>query len=87
MSSLSRAYQVGTQLVLNIVNSLGYNIEELRDLATLGDSIYYHTLSWLAASLAAGGAIEATKAVYTGMVKNAVAVIRPPGTSCRAWRS
>ena len=43
------------------------------------DSVYLHYQTWLCASLAAGGAIEATKAVVAGQVKNAIAIIRPPG--------
>ncbi|KAI9655211.1 MAG: Histone deacetylase hda1 [Alyxoria varia] len=42
-------------------------------------SIYWHNQTWFCASLSAGGAIEATRAVLGGVVKNAVAVIRPPG--------
>lgn len=36
-------------------------------------------MTWLCACLSSGGAIEATRAVVLGQVKNAVAVIRPPG--------
>ena len=43
------------------------------------DSIYWHNQTWFCASLSAGGAIEATRAVVAGQVRNAVAVIRPPG--------
>lgn len=43
------------------------------------DSVYWHNLTWLCAKLAAGGAIEAARAVVEGEVKNSVAIIRPPG--------
>lgn len=43
------------------------------------DSVYFNNNSWLCASLAAGGAIEAVNAVVAGHVRNSIAVIRPPG--------
>ena len=43
------------------------------------DSVYLHQHSFLAAQVAAGGAIEACKAVVTEKVKNSIAIIRPPG--------
>lgn len=43
------------------------------------DSIYFNQSSWLAATLSAGGAIETARAVAADTVKNAIAVIRPPG--------
>jgi histone deacetylase 6 len=43
------------------------------------DSVYLHPLTFYCSRLSAGGAIEATKAVIVGQVKNAIAVIRPPG--------
>ncbi|KAI9735225.1 MAG: Histone deacetylase hda1 [Cirrosporium novae-zelandiae] len=42
-------------------------------------SIYYNKLSYLASTLSAGGAIETCRAVISRKVKNAIAVIRPPG--------
>ena len=57
-------------------------MEEIRRRTEVGEgesSIYWHSLTWLCASLAAGGAIEATRAVAFGLVRNAVAIIRPPG--------
>ena len=50
-----------------------------RSVSDDNDSIYWHNQTWLCASLSAGGAIEATRAVLAGQVRNAVAVIRPPG--------
>lgn len=43
------------------------------------DSVYLHPATFSCASLSAGGAIEAARAVVAGHVRNAVAVIRPPG--------
>ncbi|PVH99637.1 hypothetical protein DM02DRAFT_614881 [Periconia macrospinosa] len=52
---------------------------ELKRLAELHDSIYFHNSTFLSATLAAGGAIEACRAVVRGDVRNAIAIIRPPG--------
>ena len=43
------------------------------------DSIYLNTVTFGCALLSAGGAIETCRAVAARMVKNAIAVIRPPG--------
>ena len=44
------------------------------------DSIYFNQLSFFSGKLSAGGAIETCKAVFEQKtVKNAIAVIRPPG--------
>lgn len=44
------------------------------------DSIYFNSLSFFSGKLSAGGAIETCKAVFERKeVKNAIAVIRPPG--------
>lgn len=43
------------------------------------DSIYFNKLSFFASKLSAGGAIETCRAILQGVIKNAVAVIRPPG--------
>ncbi|KAJ9665365.1 Histone deacetylase hda1 [Coniosporium apollinis] len=53
--------------------------EELKYLADKRDSVYLHHLTWYCATLSAGGAIEACRAVVAGHVKNSIAVIRPPG--------
>lgn len=56
---------------------------ELRDMTAHMDqgrkSLYVGNLTHAAALIAAGGAIETCKHVVSGMVKNAMAVIRPPG--------
>ncbi|KIW43996.1 uncharacterized protein PV06_05040 [Exophiala oligosperma] len=43
------------------------------------DSIYFNALSYFSSKLSAGAAIETCRAVMTRKVKNAIAVIRPPG--------
>lgn len=43
------------------------------------DSVYLSRSTPVCASLAAGGAIEAARAVLNDQVKNSIAVIRPPG--------
>ncbi|KAI9800437.1 MAG: Histone deacetylase hda1 [Piccolia ochrophora] len=52
---------------------------KLRELTSTGDSIYYNSQTFLSAKVSAGGAIESCRAVVSGQVKNAIAVIRPPG--------
>lgn len=68
---------------VEFVKSLrGMDEDDLKRLNEAGQhevSMYYHNLSWLCASLSCGGAIEATRAVVSGQVRNSVAVIRPPG--------
>lgn len=53
--------------------------EQLLKETETGDSVYFNNDSLLSAKLSCGGAIEACKAVVEGRVKNALAVIRPPG--------
>ncbi|OAP64896.1 hypothetical protein AYL99_00868 [Fonsecaea erecta] len=43
------------------------------------DSVYFNQLSFFSASLSTGAAIETCRAVMSRKVKNAIAVIRPPG--------
>lgn len=56
---------------------------ELRSLTKLLDqgrsSLYVGSMTYEAALLSAGGAIETCKSVVAGTVKNAFAIIRPPG--------
>ncbi|CAD0112743.1 unnamed protein product [Aureobasidium uvarum] len=51
----------------------------LHDAGQQMDSIYLSKNSPMCARLSAGGAIEACRGILNGHVKNAVAVIRPPG--------
>lgn len=53
--------------------------EDLVRLERQCDSVYLNRLTFSSALLSAGGAIETCKAVVSGRVKNAIAVIRPPG--------
>lgn len=61
----------------------GMSTEELRHLSQQldqgRDSLYVGGMSYEAALLAAGGCIETCKNVAAGEVKNAFAIIRPPG--------
>lgn len=56
---------------------------ELRRITKIKDagreSIYVGSMTFEAALISAGGAIEACRAVVSGQVKNSFAVIRPPG--------
>lgn len=62
------------------VESLQYmSAEQLKYEADHMDSIYFNHSTYECAKLAAGGAIEACKAVVEGAVRNAIAIIRPPG--------
>lgn len=53
--------------------------ETLMELEKNRDSIYFNRLTFGASLLSAGGAIETCLAVAERKVKNAIAVIRPPG--------
>ncbi|KAK2852156.1 hypothetical protein FQN49_005312 [Arthroderma sp. PD_2] len=53
--------------------------DELIELEQTRDSIYFNSLTFTSALLSCGGAIETCKAVADEKVKNAIAVIRPPG--------
>lgn len=52
---------------------------QLLDETEKGDSIYVNNDLFLLAKLLCGGAIEACAAVVEGRVKNALAIVRPPG--------
>ncbi|KAL2160095.1 hypothetical protein VTH06DRAFT_1750 [Thermothelomyces fergusii] len=57
--------------------------QELRELSTRmdqgRDSLYVGSMTYEASLISAGGAIETCKSVVAGVVKNAFAIIRPPG--------
>jgi histone deacetylase 6 len=63
--------------------------EELIDLSEdiEMDSIYFNQLSYFSSRLSAGAAIETCKAVVSRQVKNAIAVIRPPGHHAEVHRT
>ena len=44
-----------------------------------GDSVYFNQSTFVTALLSAGGAIDTCLAVAKGDLRNAIAVIRPPG--------
>ena len=48
-------------------------------LSEMGDSVYYNESSSMSARLSAGGAISSARFVMQEQVRNAFAVIRPPG--------
>lgn len=62
-----------------IESTQNMNKDELLKATEKGDSVYFNNDSLLSARLSCGGAIEACKAVVEGKVKNALAVVRPPG--------
>ncbi|KAL2846671.1 hypothetical protein BJY01DRAFT_213339 [Aspergillus pseudoustus] len=53
--------------------------DQLIELEHTRDSIYFNKLTFASSLLSVGGAIETCLAVATRKVKNAIAVIRPPG--------
>lgn len=53
--------------------------DELIILSSHHDSIYLNSVTFRCALLSAGGVIETCRAVSCGQVKNAIAIIRPPG--------
>ncbi|AQZ14349.1 HDA1 (YNL021W) [Zygosaccharomyces parabailii] len=72
--------QVHTKEHLDFIEKTSkMNREELLKETEGGDSVYFNNDSYSTAKLPCGGAIEACKAVVEGRVKNALAVIRPPG--------
>jgi histone deacetylase 6 len=64
---------------LQLIRSLEMDNETLERMEHERDSIYFNKLTFTTALLSAGGAIETCLAVATRQVKNAIAVIRPPG--------
>lgn len=53
--------------------------DQLVDETEKGDSVYFNNDSYMSAMLSCGGAIEVCKAVVERKVKNALAIVRPPG--------
>jgi histone deacetylase 6 len=61
----------------------GMSIDQLRNEAgPPRDSVYFNNHTWMCATLSVGCAIQAARAVVSEQVKNAFAVIRPPGHHC-----
>ncbi|XBW35154.1 hypothetical protein QEN19_000717 [Hanseniaspora menglaensis] len=72
--------KIHTNELLNKIMSLEQKTpKELKELTNQSDSIYFNLESFKSAKLAAGGAIEACKAVVDNKVSNSFAIIRPPG--------
>ncbi|EPS37463.1 hypothetical protein H072_8853 [Dactylellina haptotyla CBS 200.50] len=61
--------------------------QSLLDLTRTGDSIFYNNQSFTCAKLSCGGSIETCRAVWGGRVKNAIAVVRPPGHHAEPHKS
>ncbi len=59
--------------------STDMNEDDLAGFESLHDSIYFNTHTYMCALLSAGGAIDTCRAVAGRQLKNAIAVIRPPG--------
>ncbi len=60
--------------------------DELIIMSAECDSIYLNGVTFHCAKLSAGGAIETCRAVTSGTVKNAIAIIRPPGHHAESSR-
>jgi histone deacetylase 6 len=77
----SGEYQPSELPIPSELTTLELDNDELIELSEAPhlDSIYFNKLSYFSAKLSAGGAIETCRAVFQGKVKNAIAVIRPPG--------
>lgn len=54
-------------------------VDQLLRYGSASDSVYFNNESAYCARLACGGAIETCRAVVERRVRNAIAVIRPPG--------
>ncbi|KAI5800265.1 putative catalytic subunit of a class II histone deacetylase complex [Peziza echinospora] len=55
------------------------SLQDLQEHTRQGDSVYFNNESFFCGKLSCGGAIEACRHVLDGTLKNAIAVIRPPG--------
>ena len=60
---------------------------ELIELGGEHDSLYLNASTFSCALLSAGGAIDTARAVMSGKVKNAIAIIRPPGHHAESSRA
>lgn len=65
--------------LLFIASTEAMSRDRLLEETEKGDSIYVNNDSYLLAKLLCGGSIEACRAVIEGKVKNALAIVRPPG--------
>ncbi|KAM4696470.1 protein deacetylase HDAC6 [Rhinophrynus dorsalis] len=55
------------------------NVEALRAVSDLYDSVYLHPTSFTCSSLAAGSVLQLVDKVMGGEIRNGLAVVRPPG--------
>uniref|UniRef100_A0A060T6R8 Histone deacetylase n=1 Tax=Blastobotrys adeninivorans TaxID=409370 RepID=A0A060T6R8_BLAAD len=79
-ASMEEILEVHTKEHLDFVAStVTMSRDELIQVTETGDSIYVSNDSYDSALLSCGGTIEACRAVVEHRVKNAVAVVRPPG--------
>nr|5IKK_A Chain A, Histone deacetylase clr3 [Schizosaccharomyces pombe 972h-] len=79
-ATLEELLQVHSQEMYDrVTNTEKMSHEDLANLEKISDSLYYNNESAFCARLACGSAIETCTAVVTGQVKNAFAVVRPPG--------
>ncbi|KAK9476928.1 hypothetical protein V1514DRAFT_310388 [Lipomyces japonicus] len=60
--------------------------DELKDATEKGDSVYFNNESFFCAKLSCGGVIDTCKAVVEQKVKNAIAVVRPPGHHAEPYK-
>jgi histone deacetylase 6 len=65
--------------LVRLIMKIDMDDQELIELEEGKDSIYFCSLTWQSSILSVGGAIETCRAVVAREVKNAIAVIRPPG--------
>ncbi|KAL8729225.1 MAG: hypothetical protein Q9166_004846 [cf. Caloplaca sp. 2 TL-2023] len=77
-STAGKLLRISSSLALVDVD-IAMTDDNLIHLERMYDSIYFNKLTFASALLSTGGAIETCKAVVSGRVKNAIAVIRPPG--------
>ena len=81
--------EIGSTLtdICPIFAFLAMDAQMLINMSVTGESVYYNHSTYTAALLAAGTAIDTTLAVVKGQIKNAIAVIRPPGHHAESYRS
>ena len=63
--------------MLNLV--VAFTADALIQYGYIQDSVYVNGITFECAKLSAGGTVEVARAVACGLVKNAIAIVRPPG--------
>ena len=80
MVTTASSYQTRACVTVSqLTPPIGMAVDDLVVLERTFDSIYLNVTTFGCALLSAGGAIETCRAVTSRQVKNAIAVIRPPG--------